>query len=175
MHALDPNFALELSILMLEGSSYGIRPLIFILNGLYDESPHPMRNSYSETLWGKGLTLAWHSSIPAGFILFYNTIRPPPVAAIDFDSLRMCESWGSNKLSFLVSQGSFSWDELSLRLLPHSASTWILKPSWALMRARVGSKIRFDQPTPHLPAPQSIGSNFDSEFNPVPTYVCPHP
>ena len=37
-----------------------------------------------------------------------NTIRHPPVAAIDFDSLRMCESWGSNKLSFLVSQASFS-------------------------------------------------------------------
>ena len=80
-----------------------------------------------------------------------NTIRPPPVAAIDFDSLRMCESWGSNKLSFLISQGSFSWDELSLRLLPHSAPTWILNPSWALMRARVGSKIRFDQPTTHPP------------------------
>ena len=32
-------------------------------------------------------------------------------------------------------------------LLPHSARTWILNPSWAPMRARVGSKIIFDPPT----------------------------
>ena len=36
-----------------------------------------------------------------------------------------------------------------MTLLPHSAPTWILNPSCALMRARVGYKIRFDQPTTH--------------------------
>ena len=36
-------------------------------------------------------------------------------------------------------------------LLPHSAQTWILNPSCALMRAKAGAKIRFDQPT--HPAP----------------------
>ena len=30
--------------------------------------------------------------------------------------VRICVSWGSDKISFLVCQGSFSWDELSLRL-----------------------------------------------------------
>ena len=34
----------------------------------------------------------------------------------------------------------------NLVLLPHLARTWILNPSCALMRARVGYKIRFDQP-----------------------------
>ena len=36
---------------------------------------------------------------------------------------------------------------MSFLVLPHSAQTWILNPSCALMRARVGYKIRFDQPT----------------------------
>ena len=31
--------------------------------------------------------------------------------------------------------------------LPHSVQTWILKPSWVLMGARVGSKITFEQPS----------------------------
>ena len=35
-------------------------------------------------------------------------------------------------------------------ILPHSAQTWILNPSWALMRARVGYKICFE-PT-HAPS-----------------------
>ena len=35
-------------------------------------------------------------------------------------------------------------------MLPHSAPTWILNPSRALLRARVGSKITFDQPTHRL-------------------------
>ena len=34
-----------------------------------------------------------------------------------------------------------------LQFLPHSAPTWILNPSCGLMRARVGSKIKFATPT----------------------------
>ena len=39
--ALDPNFvlAIELPIPKLEGSSYGMRPLIYVLKGWYDETP----------------------------------------------------------------------------------------------------------------------------------------
>ena len=39
--ARDPNFvlALELRVLKLEGSSYDIRPSIYILKGWYDETP----------------------------------------------------------------------------------------------------------------------------------------
>ena len=35
---------------------------------------------------------------------------------IEWAWVRICESWGSDKLSFLVSQGSYSWGELSLSL-----------------------------------------------------------
>ena len=34
--------------------------------------------------------------------------------------------------------------------MPHSAQTWILNPSYALMTARVVYKITFDQPTHRL-------------------------
>ena len=36
-------------------------------------------------------------------------------------------------------------------ILPHSAPTWILNPSWALLRARVGFKITFYQTPNHQP------------------------
>ena len=45
-------------------------------------------------------------------------------------------------------------------LLPHSAQIWILNPSCALMRARVGYKIRFDQPTHPQLASSSHGLAF---------------
>ena len=66
----------------------------------------------------------------------------------------------------------------SFYFLPHSAQFWILNPNWALRRARVGFKIRFDQPT--RPPGSCIFSfnalwclhpNFSRTFCDVPTLV----
>ena len=55
-----------------------------------------------------------------------------------------------DKCFWLISIKHFYSCDMSF-ILPHSARTWILNPSCALMRARVGSKIRFDQPTHPTP------------------------
>ena len=71
--------------------------------------------------------------------------------------------WGIKFQEFL----EFCYCHCLCIILPHSARTWILNPSYALMRARVGSKIRFDQPT-HPPPPGS----WICSYNIV---QCPHP
>ena len=45
--ALDPKFdlALKQKVLELEGSSFGIRPYVYVLNGCYEE-PHPEKPPY---------------------------------------------------------------------------------------------------------------------------------
>ena len=69
----------------------------------------------------------------------------------------------NNKLTKMHIFGNFLSIGLALHKdLPHSARTWILNPNCALMRARVGYKIRFDQPTYppiHQPPTQSPGSS----------------
>ena len=57
----------------------------------------------------------------------------------------------NNKLTKMHIFGNFLSIVLALHKdLPYSARTWILNPNRALMRARVGSKIKFDQLTHRL-------------------------
>ena len=80
--------------------------------------------------------------------------------------------WGIKFQEFL----EFCYCHCLCIILPHSARTWILNPSYALMRARVGSKIRFDQPThppthPH-PAPGFVLTILCSVPTPIVLEIC---
>ena len=105
---------------------------------LTDRPPHPLYTSYEAEI----LCATW--------IFIKNNIK----GILNIHPGNICPGEIGRQLSFLhLSRWYFFWILYIFwnQFLPHSAPTWILNQSWALMRARVGSKIRFDQPTTHPP------------------------